>query len=241
MNVNAVSPRLRLLLVMIASSLSTPLASMGAGQLDSLLNSTLFGSAKSGQPADAGNQPLEFRGVSEIDGQQLFSIYDTATKRSSLLTLNDTSNDVVIKSYDADTHAVNLMQNGKALSLTLKSGPRIAQNMTPPPPGMPAGAPNLPGMAGQQIPANGIGKGPEAQRMQQIAEEIRRRRALRQQGPQMSGAAPSPGTGPTPMPSLPGATGPVPVAPLPGASSAGPMPLPGASTPGPVPVPFQRQ
>ena len=194
---------------------------MASSQLDSLLANSPFGTVKTGPAGDAaGNQPLEFRGTSEEGGQQYFSIYDTATKRSRWVTLNAASDDFVVKSYDPDAHTVSLDQHGRVLALTLKSGPRIVQNVPPPMP------PNTANLQPGQMQPGGVGKGPEAQRLQQIAEEIRRRRALRQQPAQM----------PMPNPNVaPGSVGPNFI---PGAGTGGPMPIPGAGTgPGPMPTP----
>ena len=192
-----------------------------ADLLEDFAKNSPFPQAKAGQAADAGNQPVEFRGVSEENGQVLFSVFDTATKRSRWLTLNDTTGDLVVKSYDAEAHTVSLEQNGHALSLTLKSGPKVAQQNIPPP--MPPGMPGANGLQGQVMP-NGASRGPEQQRLQQIAEEIRRRRALRQQAPQM----------PTPNNAVPNYGGPMSM-PGTGASSGGPIPLPGTGS-GPIPT-----
>ncbi len=192
---------------------------MAGSRFDSLIANSPIGSAKTAQPADAGNQPVEFRGVLEENGQLLFSVFDTATKRSRWIPLNDSNGEVVVKSYNAETNTIALEQNGRALSLILKSGPRIVQNIPPPPmsSNMQAGVNGLPG----QIMPNGVGKGPEQQRLQQIAEEIRRRRALRQQPPQMPASnapggpafTPGSGTGPMPMPNTNSGsnTGPMPI------------------------------
>ncbi len=223
--VNVSSLRSKILTLLALSATLGLTLGRAASQLDSLLKDSPFGSAKSTQASDAGNQPVEFRGVSEENGQVLFSIFDTATKRSRWVTLNDTSGDVVVKSYDAEAHTVALEQNGRTLSLTLKSGPKIAQQNIPPP--MPPGLPGANGTQGQIMP-NGAARGPEAQRLQQIAEEIRRRRALRQQAPQ------SPQM---PMPSpnaVPGMGGPMPT-PGTGTNTGGPVPMPGTGS-GPVPT-----
>lgn len=233
--VNVSSLRSKTILLLAMGGTLGLTAGMAASQLDSLLTNSPFGAAaKSGQPADAGNQPMEFRGVVEENGQQLFSIFDTATKRSRWVGLNDASGEMVVKSYNAEGNTISLEQNGRVLALTLKSGPRIVQNVPPPmPSGMQPGANGMPG----QIMPNGVGKGPEAQRLQQIAEEIRRRRALRQQPPQMPMPSPNaiPGAGPMPTPGS--GAGPVPNA-VPG-SNSGPMPMPnavpGAATSGPTP------
>src|ERR1035437_9348499 len=175
--------RFRIVPLLALGSLLGLMPGKAASQLDSLLANSPFGSAKTGgQSADAtGNQPFELHGVLEENGQQLFSIFDTTTKHSRWLGLNATNDDLVIKSYDADAHTVSLDQHGRIFSLTLKSGPRVVQN-TPPPmknPGVNNGQP------AQFQPNGAAGKGPDAQRLQQIADEIRRRRALRAQGPQM--------------------------------------------------------
>lgn len=220
--VNAFLPRPRnVLLVALGCALGLN-SGFAAGQLDSLLSNSPFGSAKSGQTAEAGTQPLEFRGVLEENGQQIFSIYDTATKRSRWVGLNAASDDFVVKSYDASANSISLEQHGRVLALTLKSGPKMAQNMPLPlPPGMPQPGSNN-GQPAQVLPNGAMGKGPEAQRLQQIAEEIRRRRALRQQAPQAPqmpaptqntapatgnpSAAPATVPGPmlNPLPTLPG-------------------------------------
>ncbi|GEM_PF-298330 len=239
--VNVISPRSPVLLLLAIGSLVSPAVGIAASQLDSLLSNSPFGAApKSGQPIEAGNQLLELRSIWEDKGQPLFSIYDTATKRSRWVGLNDANGDVVIKSYDAEAHTISLEQNGRPLSLTLKSGPRIVPNSPMPVQAvMPYGAA---GLSGQQFLPNGVGKSPEAHHMQQIADEIRRRRALRQQAPNMP--TPTPGatgnSGPMRLPGASGSSGPMPM-PTPG-TGTGPMPIPrpGAST-GPTPNTPSRQ
>ena len=229
--VNVSSLRSKILLLLTLGAGLGLAAGKAASQtdLDSLVKNSPFGSSKAGQVADAGNQPIEFRGSMEENGQPIFSLYDTATKRTRWVGLNDTSGEVVVKSFDAEAHTVSVEQNGRPLALTLKSGPRIVQNIPPPMP--PAMQPGSPGLPGQNSP-NSIGKGPEQQRLSAIADEIRRRRALRSQSPQ-----------PMPMPNaVPGSSGPVPM-PVSGNSSGGPVPMPnpGNGTNGPMPMPNSPQ
>lgn len=213
--VNAsILPTRFVLLLALGSALGLTSA-FAAGQLDSLLSNSPFGSAKSNQAADTTTQPLEFRGVLEENGQQVFSVYDTATKRSRWVGLNAANEDFVIKSYDAEAHTISLEQRGRVLALTLKSGPKVVQNFPQlPQPGMQPGANGQPG---QILPNGAVGKGPEAQRLQQIADEIRRRRALRQQPPQMPNAAAPVSASPAPAPGA--VPGPM-LTPLPGATTA---------------------
>lgn len=175
MSITVLKSRSMLLLVMSATLGLT--AGRASSQLDSLLARSPFEQEKSSRPADAGNQSVEFRGVVEENGERIFSIRDTATNHSRWVTLNDTSSDLVVKSYDAEALTVSLEQNGRTLSLALKSGPRIAQQNVPQPmPRMSAanGQPN------QIMPASAA-QGPDALRMQQMTAEIQRRRAARQQ------------------------------------------------------------
>ncbi len=208
-NVNVIFSCSRLALLLTAGSVFGLSSGVAASQLDSLLANSPFGSVKTGQPVDSGNQPLEFRGISEENGQQFFSVLDTTTKRSRWISVNDSSGDLVVKNYNAEANTLTVEQNGHALTLTLKSGPRVAQNIPPPmPQGMPPGNNGLPG---QTMTNSMVGKGPEAQRLQMIAEEIRRRRALRQQpniqmplpNPNAAPGTNGPAAGPVPNPVLP--------------------------------------
>jgi hypothetical protein len=154
-----------------------------AGLLDTLISSSPFGQMKGGVAGDAPNQPLEFRGVIEEGGGWVFSIYDTTSRHSRWVGLNAASDDFVVKEYDAIHQTVSVDQHGRTLSLSLKSAPKIAQAgnqmvMRPSQPNM------IPGMPGPVGPGMQPGSPADAQRLQQIAQEIERRRALRRQAAQ---------------------------------------------------------
>ncbi len=134
---------------------------------------------------------IEFRGVIEIGGTAWVSVYDPKTKKSYRLTKDELGEDgFSLVKYDAGDkpgeETIVIRQNGltKQLSLkdadiiTLKEAPRqvpqrAAQNVAPNPPAPtrtpPAGNPNMEAASDEEV----------RERMQRVAEEIRRRRALR--------------------------------------------------------------
>jgi hypothetical protein len=213
-------------------------------KLNSLLNNSPFGSSKAGgQVVGTGaDQPLEFRAVLEEGGNKLYSIYDPATHRSTWVGLNDPANGFSVKTYDAGHENITVDYQGKTLTLAIKRAPAVAQA---PIQTMPSAVPYS-----GPIPSNGgvVGPGPaspmDQQRLIQIQEEIRRRRALRNQA---SGVANPPGgqvqtntlaqpaypsSGPVPLPGLGNSTGPQ----YTPSSGTGPQFTPSTGT-GPQPIP----
>jgi len=191
-----------------------------ADKLSGLVSNSPFGSGKSGAAGAGSNgETLEFRAVLEEGGNKYFSIYDTATRRSNWVELNDPVNGFSVKGYDAAKENITVEYQGKSMTLAIKRAPAVAQAMQPQP--MPANNATVVGPGGGPI----VQTAPSAtdqQRIQQIQEEIRRRRALRNQSmvPSVNPAArPNYGGGPQPMPS----------------NSSGPVPMP-ANPGGPQPV-----
>lgn len=184
--------------------------------LNGLVANSPFGSARSGQQAGSnGGEPFEFRAV--LEGN-FFSIYETATRRSYWVEMNDPVNGFSVKGYDGGKESITMEYQGKAMTLPIKRAPAVAQVMQQPMP--------QPGSNGMMQPNNNppgqVGPvGPTAvdqQRIQQIQEEIRRRRALRSQS--MVPGTPNYGNGPQPI--NPGGSIPQPQP----TNSPGPQPLP---------------
>lgn len=186
------------------------------GKLSGLVTNSPFGTGRSPGAATGvhSGEPFEFRAVVAEGDNKFFSIYDTATKRSNWVEVNDPVNGFSVKGYDAGKETITVDYQGKTMTLAIKRAPAVAQAMQQPMPvsnGMPQPGVNP---SAQPMP------GPSAvdqQRIQQIQEEIRRRRALRNQSV-------LPGHGPQPQ-VQPGSFGPV------------PQPVPGS---GPVPQPAPR-
>lgn len=113
---------------------------------------------------------LEFRGVFADQGEYFFSLYETATRRGAWVGLNEPGNPFTVRAYDPAQETLTAEYQGRTLQLTLKTA-KILVSAAPPV----TSAPNAPGPV--TMPPTPPAGTPEAQ----IVEEIRRRRALRQQ------------------------------------------------------------
>jgi len=173
------------------AALTAPAAEPAKGELDSLVKNSPFGSATTARNPGPESSQLEFRGMFVDQGEQFFSFFESATNTSQWVGLKETGTPYTVQSYDAATNTVKVLFRNQPFTLTLKRAQIIVQ--APPPPAQfpvtspPAVGPGQPGAAvGAPTP------GDEAARLAQVAEEIRRRRALRAQG--------GPQAGPRPMP-----------------------------------------
>lgn len=154
---------------------SSGLHAAGQADLNSLLSNSPFGSAASGAATPQNDAPLEFRGVFAEGGDYFFNLYSASAARSEWLGLDDTYGDnVVVKSYDPANQQLTVQFQGKPMTLSLVSARR---------PAAPTPARPTPAVKGQPEPAVVAPATPtsEQERLSKIAEEIRRRRALRQQ------------------------------------------------------------
>lgn len=144
--------------------------------LNELLQNSPFGRA-SAAPTAKSSTPLEFRGVMVEDGVYYFSIYEAADSRSTWVQLNEkTNNDFVAKRFDEPNNQLTVEYQGGSLTLPLTAAAGLRNPAAPsiPPPIAGPAAPPGPAM---QLPTPAA----EAERLRKIAEEIKRRRALRQQ------------------------------------------------------------
>lgn len=155
------------------------LAAIGQAQeppdLNSLLSNSPFGSTPNpGGPAKADN-PVEFRGVFAEGGEFFFNLYIAANTRSEWLGMDETYGEkLTVKTYDADKQQLTVDYQGKMLTLTLGSAKRVLTAAAPSNPAPAAAQPTNPTVQ----PAPAI---TDQERLSKIADEIRRRRALRQQ------------------------------------------------------------
>lgn len=151
-----------LLMVLSASG-----AAAAPDKLGGLLANSPFGLSRAGATGSSASEPLEFRAVLEENGNRIFSIYDNTTHQSNWVDLNDPVKDFSVKEYDAENGSVTVEYQGKALKLALKRAAPVA---------MPAGG-TAPGNRPVQVAQTQVAP----QQLQQIRDEINRRRALRQQ------------------------------------------------------------
>jgi hypothetical protein len=164
-------------------------AQPAAPSLQDLVTNSPFGTAVQATNAGLSGTSLEFRGTFVESGERFFSVLDPNTRRAEWVGLNEPGRPFTVTSYDAERETIVLAYQGRNLDLKLHAA-RIG---TLPPP-TPATAQT--GQQNSRAPPSASPSGPstsEAQRLAQVAEEIRRRRALRQQAQQQaSGNQPSP-------------------------------------------------
>ena len=142
--------------------------------LNSLLQNSPFGRVSS-LPGNHASTPLEFRGVMVEGGVAYFSLYEAADSRSTWVRLNEkTSEDFVVRNYDEQNHQLTVDYQGGSLTLPLTAAVVSAATRPAPPPAV--GMAKSPALRSAPHSPDS-----EADRLRRIAEEIKRRRALRQQ------------------------------------------------------------
>ncbi|MFZ5497225.1 MAG: hypothetical protein ACOZE5_18035 [Verrucomicrobiota bacterium] len=171
--------------------------------MDTLVKNSPFGNAPSPNAGSAAgaDSPLEFRGVFFDAGETFFSLYDVATKHALWVGLKEPGNPFVVQAYDEAKGAIVVEYQGRTLTVSLKQ----AKVVTLPPSVVAPAVPVAPGAPGNGAPQPVVSAGTppnEAARLAQIAEEIRRRRAIRAQALQQTAAGQSP-TVPQPTPANP--------------------------------------
>lgn len=147
--------------------------------------------------------PLEYGGYLTTPDGKLYRIRDPQKKTGVFLKLNerDTTLDVIVKQHDATSNTVTIEHQGRTMTLEervakiVSSGNAAAMTMpAPPPPAVPNVAPAVT----QSVVVNPT-PADEQKRLEAVAAEVQRRRALREQAQQQMG----PGTTPQPMPQPP--------------------------------------
>ncbi|MEO6245315.1 MAG: hypothetical protein ABIQ12_07745 [Opitutaceae bacterium] len=159
-----------------------------------------------GAAAPTANAPLEFVGYYEDKAGRLFRVRDAATKKGVWLRLNERSDEpsLLVKEHDEDQHTLTVEHQGRVLTLAAKEA-KIASSGPPMPVGMPP-APlpsNVPAAVTQAVVLNPT-PADEKARLDSVAAEVARRRALRvmaeQNVNQPAASSPPAPAGPTPMP-----------------------------------------
>lgn len=123
------------------------------------------------------NASLQFVGqLGEGDGA-MYSVFNPSTRRSVWLRVGEETETFSLQSYDADTETVRVVQGGQVVTLRLGTAKAAAGG------GAVAAGP-LPMVGGNAL-TNTVRMNPtpadEARRLEAVAAEVRRRRALRQQ------------------------------------------------------------
>jgi len=168
-------------------SAGTAGAQLRPGLLESLVKDSPFQPGQGGAlPAEGGTAAFEFRGIVVEAGSYSFSVYDPGRREADWVKLDEPGRPFVARRYDPARDTLTIEHNGRALTLNLKRAAVQPLNQAPPqpaaPPPLPTANAALPA-AGNPPPSTNATNAQEAQRLQNIADEIRRRRGLRQMPP----------------------------------------------------------
>lgn len=144
-----------------------------ASDLQSLLDRSPFAPPKNEATGETPTEQgvLEFRGMVMEGTVATFSVFDASANKARWLKLGE-GDSFKIKSFDSNSNQLEIEQQGKSLKLMLKRSTIQAGAAVVPAPqanGQPGGQPN----ARPGDPAS------DARRLETVAAEVRRRRALR--------------------------------------------------------------
>lgn len=151
-------------------------------------NSPFLPAQNSGPAAPTAGASLEYRAFLEDRDGRLFRVFDPAQKKGAWVRLNEheANLDFTLKQHDEGNDTVTVERQGRSMTLELRkpkvisSGSAAAQAMMPPPV---APANQMPAAVTQSVVLN-PSPADEANRLNAVATEIQRRRALRDQATQ---------------------------------------------------------
>lgn len=145
--------------------------------------------------APAQNAPLEFGGYFVGPEGPMFRVKDATTKAGVFLKLNERDNGlrVVVKSHDPQSNTLTVEQDGRTLVLEERKSKIVSSGsaaaMPQPAMPMPANMPNVAPAVTQSVVVNPT-PADEQKRLEAVAAEVARRRALREQAQQNMQANP---------------------------------------------------
>jgi hypothetical protein len=126
-------------------------------------------------PVATENASVEFRGLISTKDGVLFGLYDRTRNVGAWVGEKDKGSDFTVRSYDAAADMVTVDYQGQKYTLPLSTS-RIAA-------AAPSAVPVVARPAGGP-PQQAVAKPADATRLESVAAEVRRRRALRQAGGQ---------------------------------------------------------
>src|SRR5258708_7673270 len=161
-------------------------AQLRPGMLESLVRNSPFGAPQDGmRPAEAGPVRFEFHGVMAEAGDYSFCVYDQSRHQADWVKLNEPGRIFVARRFDQARGTLVIDNKGRALTRAPNRAKVRAWVVMPPVPWPTGGVPPRARAAGNPPPppAANATNAAEAQRLQNIVDEIRRRRGLRQMPP----------------------------------------------------------
>jgi hypothetical protein len=166
------------------------LALTAAARAEGIRSPFLPPNAGNGNASSVDPNAIQLRGIMSTGSGVKYNIYDPGKKTSVWVGINESGNGFLIKSADTRRDAVTVAANGQQITLQLKE----AKVQTPAANGVPQGGAIL-----RPTPAD------EQVRLQAVADEVRRRRLLREQAANsLPGAMGQPGFAAPPQ-QVPGA------------------------------------
>lgn len=176
------------------------LALTGTGRAQLAASSPFLPAAAAGASTVTEGAPIELRGVMETRSGMSFCIFDPAKKVSAWVRLNEKEHDFVVKSYDATNESVTVEHGGRVLTLGMRAVKVASSGQATAPAPLPStGMPNVPTPVTQSVVVNPT-PADEARRLEAVATEVRRRRALREQASIQAANAPPVVEAPAPQP-----------------------------------------
>jgi hypothetical protein len=148
------------------------------------------------EKAEAGPAALEFRGFVDVGGGKQFRLFDPAKKRGEWLRLNERSPEfeAVIRQHNEGEESVSVEHQGRTVTLTMRKArivADVAAAAAPAPSGLaPAGpAITVTPAVTQSVMVN-PSPADEQRRLEAVAAEVNRRRALREQAMRQANGQP---------------------------------------------------
>ena len=155
-------------------------ASAATVSLDGLVTDSPFvlKQAETAAPVVTEGATVEFRGVITTKEGMLFGLYDRTKNLGAWVRQDDKSADFKVSNYDVAGDLVTVDYQGQKFTLPLSSS-KIATAAPTPLPVVNNAQPANPGTRVASIPVPG-GRADDQRRLESVAAEVRRRRALRQ-------------------------------------------------------------
>ena len=183
----------------IYGTIAAVAAAAGGTARAELIKVSPFLPSASSAATPTANAPLEYRGAMEVSDVEQYRVVDPARKVGSWLKVgeHDSNLDVTIKQHDRDRETITIDHGGQTMTLSLHESKVIAGGGVPTlaaPPMAPNPMPNVSPAVVNTVVTNPT-PADEQRRLEAVAAEVARRRALReqaQQGIQPGASVPTP-------------------------------------------------
>lgn len=146
------------------------------------------------EKTETGSAALEFRGFVDVGEGKQFRLFDPAKKQGAWVRLNERSPEfeAVIRQHNEGEESVSVEHQGRTVTLTMRKAKIVADAAAPAAP--PVAAPAGPAISVTPAVTQSVMVNPtpadEQRRLEAVAAEVNRRRALREQAMRQSAGQP---------------------------------------------------